>query len=163
MFKRQSLVASIGVAAVLLANPALEPVQALEWVLDNGTVVNTSPAKPIVGSFFVNDDAAPTVTSSNITVDNVEFTAIDVFNVSYDTGGIQAIDWQRGSNSLSLVFSQRLTSQGGTVGLNSAVSDYNGFPVSGSVEAVPEPITLLGSLAALGVGTAMEHRRRSRS
>jgi hypothetical protein len=39
--------------------------------------------------------------------------------------------------------------------LNNTVSDFNSSAVSGSVTGVPEPLTILGSGAALGFGSLL--------
>ncbi|MEB3161229.1 MAG: PEP-CTERM sorting domain-containing protein [Synechocystis sp.] len=143
------------------------PAQALPWVLDLGSEVLTNPASPLTGGFTLDDEslANPTVTSSNVMVDSFTFGAADVINVSV-SGGVTAIDWlDSGNNLLSLVFSSPLTPGGGTVPLNPVVSSFtpfsSGVPVeiTGSVTAVPEPLTLLGAGTAIALGGLFKRRR----
>jgi hypothetical protein len=133
------------------------PAQALIWKINNGVVVDKNPPISITGHFTIDNESStsPMVTFSNIMVFSLTFTAADVSNISLATpnvSGIDAIDWVNGSNSLSLVFESPLTTAGGIIPLNNTASDFNGDAVSGSVTGVPEPLTILGSGAALGFG-----------
>jgi hypothetical protein len=135
------------------------PAQALIWKINNG-VVGTKPPISITGHFTIDNESStsPMVTFSNIMVFSLTFTAVDVSNISLATpkgSGIDAIDWANGSNSLSLVFASPLTTAGGTIPLNNTASDFNSSAVSGSVTDVPEPLTILGSGAALGFGSLL--------
>jgi hypothetical protein len=142
------------------------PAQALPWVLDPGSEVLTNPVNPLTGGFTLDDEslAFPTVTFSDVTVDSLTFGAADVINVSV-FGGVTAIDWlDSGNNLLSLVFDSPLTSSGGTVVLNQVVSSFTPFSsgapveITGSVTAVPEPLTLLGAGTAIALGSAFKRR-----
>ena len=120
---------------------AAMPVQALTWKINNGTTDGTNP---VTGSFTVNNESStnPSVTFSNVMISSLTFTAADVALVTPSSGGIYAIDWQKGSDTLSLVFnSPFLTTAGGTITLDNIVSDFNGNAVSGSVTGAPQPPT----------------------
>jgi hypothetical protein len=135
------------------------PAQALIWKINNG-VVGTNPTTLIVGHFVIDNESGtpPSVTFSNVMTESLTFTAADVIEISFatpDSSGIEAIDWVNGSDSLSLVFESPLTTAGGTIPLNNNASDFNGDAVSGSVTDVPEPLTILGSGAALGFGSLL--------
>ena len=155
------------------------PVQALTWTINNGTTDGTNL---ITGSFTVNDESItnPSITFSNIMVNSLTFTATNVVNVGLVTpsgGGISSIDWQKGSDSLSLVFnSPFLTTAGGTITLNDIVSDFNSNAVRGSVTgasqpttAVPEPdfsfsFLVLGTIgAATAIGNSIFSKRNTKN
>lgn len=144
------------------------PAQALIWTV-NGTV-GTS-ATPITGSFTLDreDSASPNVTFSNLTIGSLTFTAAEVINVSQaipSGTGVEAIDWVKGSSSLSLVFSSPLTPAGGTVSLDNVVSDFDRQAIAGSVAgtsspvSVPETSPLLGLLATCGLVLLCHFPRR---
>jgi hypothetical protein len=133
-------------------------------VLSIGSQALTNPVSPLTGGFTLDNEysANPPVTSGNVTVDSITFTAGDVAKVSV-SGGVTAIDWLNGANDLlSLVFSSPLTSSGGTVALNTAQSSFTSFAsgtpasITGSDTAVPGPFTLLG------VGASFASTRRLR-
>jgi hypothetical protein len=153
------LVASTALIASIFS-PNL-PAQALIWKINNGIVdPNPKPKISITGNFVIDNESStsPSVTFSNIMAFSLTFTAADVVNISLATpsgSGINAIDWLNGSDSLSLVFASPLTTAGGTIPLNNTASDFNGDAVSGSVTDVPEPLTILGSGAALGFGSLL--------
>lgn len=140
------------------------PAVALPWVLDPGSQVLTAPTTPLTGGFTL-DNA--TVTFSDVMVNSLTFSAADVFNVDV-AGGVTAIDWLDSENNLlSLVFNSPLTSSGGTITLDNVVSSFtpfdSGVPVeiTGSVTAVPEPLTLLGAATAIAFGTSFKRKRQS--
>lgn len=152
-----------------LASPffAFLPAQALTWTVNNGTVA-TSPPTPITGNFSIDNENSdsPTVTFADLTIDGLAFTTADVFNISLSMpsgSGIEAIDWDNGSNSLSLVFEFPLTTAGGTILLNEIVSDLDGNAVSGSVTSIPEPRTILGLTAAIGFGVLFKGKLKRAS
>jgi PEP-CTERM motif len=153
----------LAIATTLLSGTLFPhlPAAALTWTV-NGTVSTTTP---ISGSFTLDSELAPSpnVTFSNVTINSLIFTAADVVGVSGGgSGGITAIDWAKGLNSLALVFASPLTPAGGTVLLDDVVSDFDGGAIAGSVTGtsspvgVPEPSTLLGLLALGGLGALMK-------
>ncbi|MFN5514385.1 MAG: PEP-CTERM sorting domain-containing protein [Cyanobacteriota bacterium] len=168
MFFLSPLVKSTACFAVGLAALALTPssVKALPWVLSPDSQALTNPVAPLTGGFSLNNEslANPSVTFSNMMVDSLIFSALDVVNVSV-SGGVTAIDWlDSGNNLLSLVFSSPLTPGGGTIALNSVVSSFTPFSsgapavITGSVTAVPEPLTLVGAGAAITLGGLFKRR-----
>jgi len=153
----------VGLAALTLS---VDPAAALPWVLNPGSQVLINPATPLTGGFTLDDESlgSPTVTFSNIMVASLIFSAADVINID-TAAGVTAIDWLDGGNNLlSLVFSTPLTSGGGTIALDNVVSSFtpfnSGVPVeiTGSVTAVPEPLTLLGASTAIALGSLFKRR-----
>lgn len=137
------------------------PAQALPWGLNPGSQVLTDPVTPLTGGFTLD---GITVTVSNVTVDSWVFSAADVINVDV-VGGVTAIDWlDSETNLLSLVFNSPLTPSGGMIALDDVVSSFtpfdSGVPVeiTGSVTAVPEPLTLLGAGTAIAIGGAFKRK-----
>lgn len=168
MFFLSPLAKSTVTFAVGLAALALTPssANALPWVLSSDSQALTNPVTPLTGGFTLDDEslANPTVTFSNVMAGSLSFSAADVVNISI-SGGVTAIDWLDSDfNLLSLVFDSPLTSSGGAVALNSVVSSFTPFSsgapaaITGSVTAIPEPLTLLGAGAAITLGSLFKRR-----
>jgi hypothetical protein len=145
---------------------------AIPWLLDPGSGVQSTPLIPLKGGFTIDDEALPNpaVTASNVTVGSLLFTAADV--VSATASNIDWIDID--NNYLSLVFSSALTPAGGSVSLDSSISQFTpfatGVPVSltgsvtgslpGPVTAVPAPPGFLGLGVFLAIRKAARRERR---
>jgi hypothetical protein len=154
----------VGLAALFLN---VTPAQALPWVLNPDSQVLTNPVTPLTGGFTLDNESlgSPTVTVSNVMVASLMFSAVDVINID-TASGVTAIDWLDSNNNLlSLVFNSPLTPSGGTIALDEIASSFTPFnssvpgEITGSVTAVPEPLTLLGASTAIALGGLFKRRR----
>lgn len=153
-------------ASLFAASSSLLPARALPWNVDPAT--QTSDSRFITGSFAIDDESAasPAMLSSNVSVDGFVFGANDAIISQTQGLGVTAVDWIDPSNNvLSFVFASPLTTQGGTVNLDSVVSTFTPFSsgtplaISGSVS---NPAGVPAPMAGMGVGAAFVSARHIR-